>query len=266
MATISIVFRGLLVFNKERDRQNHDFFEIGILDEKAHHVPRIMKFRNGVLEETTLLRELMNKPPVLWDLVVDQPVGQGITTREHGRGPINRMTNETPEDDFRWMLNLENNEFPYGNIDHRFGLDRSDLKHVVRVSSGEFYTKLKSKLLTRREVNGTASNFGSVAGVTACDIAVNGGGAKLIGNDPNKPIFEFESKADVRYEFSNSPPDTAGPADHFPHYYAIFRHQPGVKFEFEKLRSTGGASPSGPNPALCGKIYLGEFNGSLIPS
>ncbi|HEX2269768.1 MAG TPA: hypothetical protein VHH35_09545 [Pyrinomonadaceae bacterium] len=262
MPKISIVFRGLLVLN-EHLANGHKCMEIGILNEPQLHKPRIMTFRNGVREDTFLLD--MSNGPVLWKLEVDNPVTPGTTLRQHGTGPINRMDTSTPDDDFRWILNLENAEFPYRNIEQRFGLDRTDLKRIVRVTSGEFYTRLKSPLLRRKENNGTPVDFGAIAGVIGLDINVHSGGAKLTGATPNDVIFQFSSDPNVMYEFSNSPADiVTAPADHFPHYYEIFRTQPGQKFGFVRKPPGHGNAP-GPNPALCGKVFLGEFSGSLEP-
>lgn len=265
MPTISIAFRGLLVMNQRQENEN-SIMEIGILHEHHDHVPRIMTFRNGVREETARLDHLMHEPPVLWKLVVDDPATTGIT-RRGGIGPINRMDTSTPDDDFRWVINLENNEFPYGNIDGTFGLDRNELKHVVQINSGEFYTRLKSPLLRRSENAGVPADFGALAGVVGLDIRVNSGGAKLIGANPAQPIFTFSSDPNVMYEFSNSPADTVATADdHFHHYYDIFRTPPPQKFSFSRRPAFGGGggNPPGPNPALCGKIFLGEFGGTLV--
>ena len=262
MPTIRIVFRGLLVFNKQTDRTGKDYFEIGILDASGH-VPRIMTFVQGVRKETKLLEPEMNKPPKLWQLQVEQPTRPGITLRQVSSSVIDRHDNTVPDDDFRWIIDLEDSEFPYGNIDRRFHLNRSMLRHVVQINNGEFYTRLKSDPLFRHQVNGGSMDFGAVAGVIGCDIPVNAGKAKLVGADPNEPIFEFDSNANLLYEFSNSPPDTAQPGDHFHEYYHLFQTQPSVKFGFENSPGVGGAAASGPNPALCGKIYLSQFDGSL---
>lgn len=264
MPRIRIVFRGLLVLNQHQVN-GHNCMEVGILDEPHHHVPRIMTFRNEVREETALLD--MNTGPVLWRLVMDDPTAtMGIILRQYGTGPIDRMDSSTPDDDFRWIINLENNEFPYGNIEQSYGLDRAELKHVVEITSGVFYTRLKSPLLRRRENSGTPVDFGSIAGVIGLDIKVPSGGAKLIGATPNDVIFEFTSDPNVMYEFSNSPPDTvATAADHFPHYYDIFSTPPGRRYGFVRRPRGGGPNPPGPNPALCGKVFLGEFGGSLVP-
>jgi hypothetical protein len=274
MPTINIMFRGLLVLNKTQV-DGKASMEVGILavpepehehehkaDPENKHTPRIMTFRNGVREETMVL-DLARKPNV-WKLVVDDPVSQGITLRQHGEGPLNRMTSDTPDDDFRWIINLENNEFPYGNIDKKFGLNRADLKRVLQITSGEFYTRLKSPLLRRIEKTTTAFvEFGSLAGVGGLEIQVNSGGARLVGQNPNDVIFMFKSDPNVMYEIANSPADTIATArDHFPHYYDIFATPPDQQFTFARKPSGPVGAPA-PNPALCGKIYLGEFDGSL---
>lgn len=274
MPTINIMFRGLLVLNKHQVDGNASM-EIGILvvphehehghehDRAQLHTPRIMTFRNGVREETMVLN--LDRPPNVWKLVVDDPVSQGITLRQHGEGPIDRMASTTPDDDFRWFINLENEEFPYGNIDQNFGLNRADLKRVLQITSGEFYTRLKSPLLGRRDIanNSAAVDFGSLAGVGGLEIRVNSGGAKLIGENENDVIFTFKSDANVMYEVANSPADIIDTApDHFPHYYDIFTNQPPQRFSFVR-KAAGAAAAPAPNPALCGKTYLGEFGGSI---
>jgi hypothetical protein len=279
------MFRGLLVLNKHQVDGNPSM-EIGILSvpeeheedhehehEHAHahdraqqHTPRIMTFRNGVREETMVLN--LKRPPNVWKLVVDDPVSQGITLRQHGEGPIDRMASTTPDDDFRWFINLENDEFPYGDIDQNFGLNRTDLKRVIQITSGEFYTRLKSPVLGRRDIvnNTEAVDFGSLAGVGGLAINVNSGGARLIGEigeEGPDVIFTFKSDDNVMYEMANSPADIIDTApDHFPHYYDIFTNQPPQKFSFVR-KAASAANPSAPNPALCGKTYLGSFGGSI---
>lgn len=262
MPTITLVFRGLLVLNEHQPFEEPLSMEIGILDEKHHHVPRIMTFRNGVREETTLLD--MDHPTALWKLVVDDPVSTGITKRQVD--PFNRLAGTGRDDDFRWVIDLEKEpEFPYGNIKHKFGLDRDELPHVLQISSGEFYTRLKSPVLTRSENGGAPTDFGAVAGVMGCNIQVNSGGARLIGENEEDVIFEFSSDPNVMYEIANSPADTeADPVDHFPHYYEIFKNQPEKKFGFEKKLMGGAGGGPGPNPALCGKIFLSELGDSLL--
>jgi hypothetical protein len=268
MPTITIVFRGLLVLNKHQVN-GAPSMEIGILavhepgpDTAPKHTPRIMTIRNGVREETKILP--MTHPSRVWNLVVDDPVSTGITLRQSGQGPIDRMNATTPDDDFRWVINLENNEFPYGDIDTTFGLDRSELTHVVQITSGEFYTRLKSPLLRRSENGGPGVDFGALAGVMGLDIQVNSGGARLVGQAPNNgTIFTFSSDANVMYELANSPADTIETApDHFHHYYHIFAQPPQQTYSFLR-RPLGPLGAPAPNPALCGKIYLGEFAGSL---
>jgi hypothetical protein len=260
MPTITIVFRGLLVLNQHHvDRKPS--MEIGILEEHHHHVPRIMTFRNGVREQTVLID--MEHPSVLWKLVVDDPINTGVTLRQNG--PFNRLTGTGRPDDFRWIINLENAEFPYGDIDENFELDRNELKHVVQITSGEFYTRLKSPALARSENGNDPVEFGAVAGVMGLDIKVNSGGARLIGENEDDVIFEFSADANVLYEFANSPADIeTEPVDHFPHYYEIFKNQPPKKYGFERKPLMGAGAETGPNPALCGKIFLSEFDGSLV--
>jgi len=255
-STITIVFRGLLVFN-DIQVNGKTQFEVGFLDEPMHHVPRILKINHGVLEETFDLKPAMAHPPVRWLLVADNPVADSVSTRT--TGSFNRPAGSGSDQDFRWIIDLENNEFPYGDIDARFHLNRTKLPHIIRVGSGELYTRLRSQPLDRVRNNDPAVLFGPIAGVIGCDIRVNAGDVKLLPDGSANPIFTFRNEPDVIYEIANSPADTeTTTTDHFPHYYELFSRQPADKFTFNKP----GGGP-GPNPALCGAIYLSQFSGSL---
>lgn len=265
-ATLTIVFRGLLVCQQFRESSSRPpVFEIGILDEPREHVPRIMKIRNGVLESTFLLRDFIKARPGLWRLVVDQPTTTGVTTRPSDMGTVDRINTDPRSTDFRLILNLSNSEFPYGRLTSR-ELNFSKLPVVIRIPSGEFYTKLQSDLLKRHvRPNGAFNDFGHIAGVMGCDISLNGTGASLMGpGTSTQPIFTFDNRQEnVIYEFSNSPADIhfhphGSGTSHFLHYYQLFRDPNVMKFDFAE---PGG--PPGPNPALCGKIYIGQSDESL---
>jgi hypothetical protein len=253
-STITIVFRGLLVFNQI---ENTKQFEVGILNEPAHHVPRILRLKHGVLEETFDLKPEMGQAPVRWLLVADDPVKTEVSLRLGNS--FNRTVAGNLEQDFRWIIDLENNEFPYDDIDAKFHLNRTKLPHVITITSGELYTRLQSQPLERVRNNDPAVLFGPIAGVTGCDIEVNTGDVKLLRQGSADPIFLFKNEPDVIYELANSPADTStDPTDHFPHYYSLFSRQPADKFSFNKH----GGGP-GPNPALCGAINLSKFSGTL---
>src|SRR5262249_9228670 len=150
-------------------------------------------------------------------------------------GSFNRQTGSGNDQDFRWIIDLENNEFPYGDIDTTFHLNRTKLPHIIRVTSGELYTRLKSQPLDRIKNQDPAALFGPIAGVIGCDIKVNTGDVKLLPDGSANPIFTFRNEPDVIYEIANSPADTAATTmDHFHHYYDLFSRQPPDKFAFNK--------------------------------
>jgi hypothetical protein len=284
--TLTIVFRGLLVFHQLSITGQPKIFEIGILPEKmghdsegmghdmcTRHVPRIMTIRNGVLESTTPLQTAIDDTPGIWRLVIDKPVSMGVTTRQSDTTSDKVDRNKPPiPDDFRLIINLANDEFPYKKISGKpidptkgTQLDFSQLPVVVQVPSGDFYTRLQSEPLNIIEdpPNGTPKPFGVIAGVIGCDISLDGDKADLIGPGIAAPvIFSFKADPNAIYEFSNSPPDTAehpGPqeASHFMNYYRLF-HPAAKKFDLQ--RQQGGP---GPNPALCGVIDTGESDEPL---
>src|SRR6478736_5662239 len=124
MKTITIVFRGLMVFNKQPGTM-----EIGFIDalykpgneHPAHpdhgngaghspvHIPRILTMQNGILSSIFDLRlrgELGNVRN--WELMVTDPVQEKAETVEEP-GDFVRTTHAA-ERDFRWVSDLEAND------------------------------------------------------------------------------------------------------------------------------------------------------------
>lgn len=263
--TLTIVFRGLTVFRKNREESQ---MEIGILTDDGH-VPRISTIQNGVLSKVFDLRRIPafdNKDSFNWRIQIDglEPNASIYTNGSIG---FNRQTH--PDDrDFRWIADLESSEF-YGR-DLTAELDTSLLFPIVQVPYGEFYTRLKTVHLKRTRGTNPTEDFGCLGGVTGCDIELPvDATAKLIAVDDGSEIFRFKNAPNTIYEFANSPPDVdvhmgmvmAGhQPDHFQHYYDLFRDPNVERFVF----SEPNPAPS-PDPALCGGANLGDRQGPLRP-
>jgi hypothetical protein len=271
-STLTIVFRGLLVFHED---QRNNRMEIGLLPAEQHnHIPRIMTIKNGVLFSTKPLTDEIPGRDRKWLFKPDRPVGDGPYLRKSGREPMRRLTHGV-ESDFRWIIDIESREFPYGDLTE--AIDTTRLKPLMYIPNGEFYTRLRSTKLRRLQDGADPKPFGCVAGAIGCDITLEGNVVDLIDTGTGDTIFQFMVEPNTIYEFSNTPPDTeaykrpegdkgtgghlshveAGHDDHFLNYYDLFQHPGGVpKFSFEEEPLFGG--PPGPNPALCGEVYLGE--------
>jgi hypothetical protein len=285
-SVINIVFRGLLVFNQIGGGTSGEpaMMEIGILPADKHYARILTKKDGNHVDTKCLFPRPDNESDCLFDGVpttqqvyqikADDPVSLGITLKEiEGISEIVR-TNLTKdnEEDFRWILHLKNTkEFPsHTKVDGN--LDYSQLKIIIRVPVGQFYTAAQPltslDLVSKR--SGASKKFGYFAAIIGCRIAVKSGDAGLYGTiknnagqyevDPKKLIFSFSSNPRYSYEIANSPSDTYNkPGDHFHHYYDLFIEKPSETYYFK----TSDAKEKGPNPALCGQTYLGQSGGSL---
>jgi hypothetical protein len=285
MKTITIVFRGLMVFNKQPGSM-----EIGFIDAlykpgnaPAHdnpharhgnqpdhsgiHIPRILTMKNGILSSIFDLRHREELGTVRnWELMVTDPVQPTAETFEDG-GDFVRTTHAV-ERDFRWISDLEASDLHDRPLSAEINTRR--LLMVLYVRHGEFYTKLQSPLLRRRRLNpAEILPYGKNAAVVGCDIKVNdGGGVKLMaGGSAGAEVFDFGSDDNTLYEISNGPPDVPAQAPtpanapgHFHMYYdKLFNAQPPME-QFDLVMDDGAPAP---DPTLCGAINLGTRENPL---
>lgn len=260
--TLTIIFRGLLVF-RQQGTGSDSYFEVGILPTAAHtppHIPRILTYKNGVLDAVKSLVGV-HQDIRHWRLKVSDPVTIGVSKDQQGE-TFDRKTHEYARD-YRFLMDLEDSKEFYGpligKIHPSFGLGP-----VLRISNGSFYTRLKSHKVDRQKDGEDFEFFGFVASAIGCDIKLNGNEAKLVReDDQNIEIFSFDldDTGKTLYEISNSPADTYIPppfpsteGDHFQHYYHIFNVPEPPRFHFKES-----SSATGPSPALCGEVGLGQF-------
>lgn len=277
MKTITIVFRGLMVFNKQPGAMEIGFIDALYKPGNEHpehpdhgnganhspvHIPRILTMQNGILSSIFDLRlrgELGNIRN--WELIVTDPVQETAETVEEP-GDFDRITH-TAERDFRWLSDLEAKDLHNRPLNAE--LNTRQLLMVLYVRHGQFYTKLRSPVLKRRKLAPPAiDDYGRNAAVVGCDIQVgDAGGVKLMaGGSAGVEVFDFASDANTLYEISNGPPDVPEqaptPVDspgHFHMYYdKLFNARP--RDQFDLFRDDDGAPA--PDPTLCGAAYLGR--------
>lgn len=274
-STLTIVFRGLLVMHRNEESNS---MEVGMLREKEHHFPRILTYKNGVLDGIHLLGDSDLDKPLR--LEIDNPLGSGPTIYTNGSLTFDRLKHKD-ERDFRWIMDLEARDFY--NKDLTNDMLTGILKPILSVPQGQFYTRLLSRVMKRAPSGGTAQEFGRVAAATGCDILLSGAQARLMKGDDR--VFTFKVQPNTTYEFSNTPPDFpvghgqnphAGdhhgdfgledhegtghpPIDHFQFYYKMFPDTFTPKFEF----SPGPDPDPAPDPFLCGASATGRRPGPL---
>jgi hypothetical protein len=281
-STITIAFRGLLVFHEVTNQSCGSFFEVGVIRD-PHHILRINTIKNCLLTSTTRLKGQVNPRHPYWRLVVDNPVGAGVS--KYTRGEKFDRIRHDDERDYRWINNFNEH---FENAANKVDLDC--LVPILRIPHGVFYTLLKSIPLTKIK-DGTSFAYGSQAEATGLDISFMAGRVRLVHEHTCKTIFNFLPEANTTYEFANTPPDIdvehdphdgphpgsgevkddalTGPRhrldeldpavnqtddpcrnDHFKNYYQLFKdpsNEPSVCFKIP------GPRPA-PDPYLCGAV------------
>jgi len=285
MKTITIVFRGLMVLHKQADTMEIGFVDAlhNASDEHVHagpstnhadhpavHVPRILTTKDGVL---SAIFDLRNRPELGtvrdWTLVLDDPdvasrssagasLFQNLT---FGRTSAGLGTNF--ERDFRWITDLEGSDLH--NRDLSLDINTRQFLFVLYVPHGEFYTRLRSPQLKRRQLGPPQvdSFFGPTAAVVGCDIPIGDDGTvKLMaGGSSGATIFTFVPDEGTVYEISNGPPDvpveeplSIDAPGHFHMYYDKLFRRP-YRDQFDLLMDDRAPAP---DPTLCGVVYLGK--------
>ena len=220
--TVTLVLRGLMVFHPDPARE---YFEAGVLPAPGH------RFRVEVREKTNSgvstfevalppLTDLMNDS---WSLEFTSPPKQGISFYQGGA--FNRKAGIGDPRDFRWALDIEGTEF----YNEQVMIKENQLGPILRLTSGEFYTKGKSRPLMRRQGDGTFQYFGSVAEEIAADFRVTGGDVVLRSTKSGKEILRLPRKPATTYEviLENQPvteghmASIAPDSDHFQYYYQV---------------------------------------------
>lgn len=270
--TVTLVLRGLMVFHPDPARE---YFEAGVLPAPGH------RFRVEVREKTDsgVSTFVVPLPPVTslvndsWSLEFTSPLKRGISFYQGGA--FDRKAGIGDPRDFRWALDIEGTEF----YNEQVMIKENQLGPIVRMTSGEFYTKGRSRPLLRRQGDGTFQYFGSVADEIAADFPVTRGDVVLRSAKSGKEILRLPRKPGTSYEIilENQPvteghmASMASDSDHFQYYYQVIAKPKTEWFEFKFVGHGAAAGDSNqfrviaanhvssapaPDPALCGLVGL----------
>lgn len=279
--TIKVAFRGLLVFNEQRDATSgKKFMEIGFLDARdgggphgGHdadhskvHIPRILTMENGLLASVVDLRNVDELGIVRnWQLKVNDPDPPEITLAMTG-STLDRTLTPTPDNkrDFRWITDFEGADLHARPLQSEIGT--RNLLMVLTVRTGEFSTLMLSPFLKKKKSGEAETDYGHAAAVTGCNITFETGvGVSLLAGSTSIHTFVAKPDRETIFEISNSPVETLpdkpikDPQSHFHMYYdKLFIKTPPDQFQFIAI----GTSP-GPDPTLCGPGFLSQFQDAL---
>jgi hypothetical protein len=232
--TVTIVLRGLMVFHPDPARE---YFEAGILPAPGH------RFRVEVREKTNsgISTFVVPLPPVTnlvndsWSLEFMSPPKRGISFYQ--KGAFDRKAGIGDPRDFRWAVDIEGTEF----YNEQVMIKENQLGPIVRMTSGEFYTKSRSRPVMRRQGDGTFQHFGSVAEEIAADFLIKEGDVVLRSAKSGKEILRLPRKPATTYEIilENQPvteghmASMAAGSDHFQYYYQVIAKPKTEWFEFK---------------------------------
>ena len=297
----TIVFRGLMVLHKHRNTMEIGFVDALYNNSNGHdhdgapashaehpatdaehanhhdhnavHIPRILTTKNGVLSE---IFDLRNRPELgtvrNWTLEVTDPLDEEAVLLPRAlpgetRASFNRRDTGSDVRDFRWITDLEADDL-HGR-DLSLEINTRQFLFVLYVPHGQFYTRLLSPVLRRRQLNPRrVAPYGPSAAVVGCDINFReGGGVKLMAGGPDGSIvYDFDHDEDTVYEISNGPPDvpverpiSLDAPGHFHMYYEkLFPNSRLDQFDL----LTEDRAPA-PDPTLCGVTFLGRRSNPL---
>ena len=267
---VTVVLRGLMVVHPDPARE---YFEAGILPAPGH------RFRVEVREKTNdgVSTFSLPLPPVTnllndsWSLEFTNTTKRGISLYQGGA--FDRKAGIGDPRDFRWAVDIEGAEF----YNQQVAIKEKQLGPILRMTSGEFYTKGKSRPVMRRQGDGTFQLFGSIAEEIAADF-VTRGDVVLRSAKSGKEILRLPAKPGSTYEIvvENLPENDAHMAsssDHFQYYYQVIDKPKTEWFEFKiadrgvtaalsdsnefRVMPASYVSPSpAPDPVLCGILGM----------
>jgi len=230
--SLTIIFRGLMALRQ--DREEHTL-GVGILLAPEHEFTMqvLEKSPQGVSTYSIPANQLMSSNGDTWlAAVADEK--SGVTYYQNG--VFDRKKGVGDNRDFRWLIDLEGEEF-YGR---KLATDRQHMGVEVKFSNGEFYAKTTTRPLERRIGDKTFEYFGRVAQEIATDVFLEGGDFVLTSQASGKEILRLKQKPDTTYElvFDNSPPPMQHSelgTNHFQYYYEFFPMPKSEWYEFRVI-------------------------------
>jgi len=158
------------------------YFEAGTLPNPEHRFRIDVRETSapGVSSSSIPVEDSMND---VWTFELPSSIQQGVTY--YKKGAFDRKADVGDARDFRWAVDVESREF----YNQRLTTKQNQLGPVVRVSSGEFYTKTRTLPLMRNRGDGTFEYFGKAADEIAVDLSVNAGDIYLRDAEERRADF-----------------------------------------------------------------------------
>lgn len=230
--TVTIVFRGLMVFHPDPARQ---YFESGILQAPDHKFRIHVREHSpaGVSSYSVPLGPFGSLERDVWSFEFSSSGRRGVSFYRNGF--FDRKRGIGDERDFRWAVDLEGREF----YNQQLATKTNQLGPVFRVTSGEFYTKSKTPPLMRNQGDGTFQYFGSAADEIAAGAFLKSGDVVLRSEKSGKEILRLKEKPDTTYEIviENEPlahlEHAASTLTHFQYYYRLIAKPKAEWYEFK---------------------------------
>jgi len=219
-----------MVFHPDPARQ---YFEAGILPAPEHQfrIEVLEKSSAGVSSVTVPSESLRAAENDVWSFEFQPSGNRGVNFYQNGA--FDRKAGIGDERDFRWAVDLEGREF----YNQQLTTKQNELGPVLRVTSGEFYTKTRTPPLLRNRGNSTFKYFGSAADEIAADLFVDAGDVDLRSANSGKKILKLKNKPDTTYEIivENQPMTeiNASNMGHFKYYYRLITKPRAEWYDFK---------------------------------
>jgi hypothetical protein len=233
-STSTVIFRGLMILHPD---QSHQYFDVRIVNGPEHDFRIQMRENspNGVSIVTVPLPQLKRPAHEVWSLKFGTSAGESFSLYQNGA--FNRNRDIGDEKDFRWLIDLEGKEF----YDRRLvtNSDRDDI--VLRISSGEFYTKKRTLPMMRRKGDGSFQYFGAAADQIATDISLGKGDLVLRSEKTGLEILRVTAKPETTYEIVIEnifvgDHHMASNLNHFRYYYGLLPEPKSEWYEFRAIK------------------------------
>jgi hypothetical protein len=231
---VTIVFRGLMIFHPD---PTHQYFEAGILPAPKHEFKIEVRENSpaGVSSFDVPVERFAGLEHDVWSFEFTSSGNRGV--RFYRNGPFDRRRGIGNERDFRWAVDLEGREF----YNQQLTTEAHQLGPVLRVTSGEFYTKTKTAPLMRNQGDGTFQYFGSAANEIAADAVLEAGDMVLRSEKSGREIERLKEKPDTTFYIiiENEPTaethsaHVAASFTHFQYYYRLISKPKAEWYEFK---------------------------------
>lgn len=214
---VTIVFRGLLAFHPDPARQ---YFEAGILRAPEHRFRIEVREKSaaGITRFAVPSESFSDAQNDVWSFEFASSANRGVNFYQNGA--FDRKAGIGDERDFRWAVDLEGKEF----YNQQLTTKQNQLGPIMRVTSGEFYTKTRTHPLLRNRGNGTFEYFGRAADEIAADLFVDAGDVVLRSTNSGKEILRLKDKLGTTYEIvveNEYMADHEANISHFGYYYRL---------------------------------------------